>query len=80
MAAGTETAWNYPQENHGTFTYFLLRKLQESKGNATLGELADYVRDNVEKTNMRLRSVRQSPNVNPSHSYDGDWRSLRLAK
>lgn len=80
MAAGTETAWNYPQENHGTFTYFLLRKLQESKGNATLGELADYVRDNVEKTNMRLRSVRQSPNVNPSPSYDGDWRSLRLAK
>lgn len=79
-ATGTETAWNYPQENHGTFTYFLLRKLQESKGNATLGELADYVRDNVEKTNMRLRSVRQSPNVNPSPSYDGDWRSLRLAK
>lgn len=79
-ATGTETAWNYPQENHGTFTYFLLRKLQESKGNATLGELADYVRDNVEKTNMRLRSVRQSPNVNPSPSYDGDWRSLRLAR
>jgi len=42
-ASDKETALPYAEKNHGMFTYFLLKKLQESKGNATLKELSDYV-------------------------------------
>ena len=38
-AQGDETAYQYAEKGHGMFTYFLLKKLQESKGDVTLGEL-----------------------------------------
>ena len=43
-AQGNETAYPYREKRHGLFTYFLLKKLQETKGNTTFGELFDYVR------------------------------------
>ena len=46
-ATGDETAYSYKEKGHGLFTYFLLKKLKESKGNATLGELRDYINTNV---------------------------------
>ena len=43
-ATGDETAYPYDEKGHGLFTYFLLKKLQENKGNVTLGELSAYLR------------------------------------
>lgn len=40
-AQGDETAYPYKEEGHGLFTYYLLKKLQETKGDVTLGELGD---------------------------------------
>ena len=34
-AQGNETAYPYREKRHGLFTYFLLKKLQETKGNTT---------------------------------------------
>ncbi len=39
-AQGDETAYQYNKKKHGMFTYFLLKKLQETRGEATLAELA----------------------------------------
>jgi len=51
-AQGDETAFPYKEKGHEMFTYYLLKKLQESKGNCTLEKLGDYI-----KTNVRQQSV-----------------------
>ena len=40
-ATGDETAYPYKEKGHGLFTYYLLKKLQDTKGDVTLGELSD---------------------------------------
>lgn len=35
-ATGDETAWPYEEKNHGLFTYFLLKKLQSTRGDVSL--------------------------------------------
>ncbi len=42
-AQGDQTAYPYYSKEHGLMTYYLLKKLKESKGNANLGEISDYI-------------------------------------
>ena len=39
-SSGEETAYPYNEKAHGLFTYFLLKKLNETKGKCSLGELS----------------------------------------
>jgi hypothetical protein len=80
-AQGNETAYPYREKSHGMFTYFLLKKLQETAGNVTLGELSDYVIDNVRKTSIVENNGKlQTPTVAISASATSSWRSRRLAR
>ena len=76
-AQGDETAYPYKEKNHGLFTYFLLKKLQETKGNVTLGELADYVTAEVKKKSVIINGKMQTPLVSPSIAAV-DWRNWKL--
>ena len=40
-SSNDETAYPYHEKGHGLFTYFLCKKLQETEGKVTLGELED---------------------------------------
>ena len=62
-AQGDETAYPYEEKQHGLMTYFLLKKLQESKGKATLGELRDYITTNVKKISIVENGKSQTPIV-----------------
>ena len=73
-----QTAHPYKDRKHGFFTYFLLKKLQESKGNATLGEIADYVTKNVKRAVFDEIQFSQTPSVKPSGNFANDWRNIRL--
>ena len=75
---GDETAFPYKGQSHGMFTYFLLKKLQESNGDATLGELGDYIQSNVRQRSIVENSKSQTPTVVPSASVAGDWREIKL--
>jgi hypothetical protein len=80
-AQGDETAYPYKGQNHGMFTYYLLKKLQESSGNVTIGELADYVIDNVKKTSVIKNNGKiQTPTVRASLSSGESWRNNKLVK
>jgi uncharacterized caspase-like protein len=80
-AQGDETAYPYKDKSHGMFTYFLLKKLQESAGNVTIGELADYVIDNVRKTSVIKNNGKiQTPSVSASASAANTWRAQRLIR
>lgn len=74
-ASGSETAYPYLEKGHGMFTYFLLKKIQETKGNVTFGELTDYVIKNVRQKSALNKP--QTPNVLSSYVV-GDWRELKL--
>ena len=76
-AQGDETALPYNEQGHGMFTYFLLKKLQETGGDVSLGDLSDYVTDQVRKMSVVTKSKPQTPTVSTGVSIS-DWRSIKL--
>ena len=79
-AYGDETAFPYHEKGHGMFTYFLLKKLQESKGNITFGELGDYITSNVRQQSVIVNRKSQTPTVIPSNELSENWRVLRFVE
>ena len=77
-AQGDETAFPYREKGHGMFTYFLLKKLQETKGDVTLGELGDYIETNVQRRSIVVNLKSQTPTVVPANAMVNSWRSKRL--
>ncbi len=77
-ASGDETAFAYEEKGHGMFTYFLLKKLQETKGEVSYGELADYIQQNVKQKSIVVSPRLQSPNAISSTAATDSWQSWRL--
>lgn len=73
---GDETAYPYTEKQHGLFTYFLLEKLRDTKGNVTLEELSNYIISNVKKISIVNNGKLQTPTVNTS--LDESWKKLTL--
>ncbi|WP_081832095.1 caspase family protein [Prevotella sp. P6B1] len=76
-AMGDETAWPYKEKGHGTFTYFLLKKLQQSNGEASLDELSDYLLMNVRRQSA-LNLKRQTPSIVPAIELGEEWRNWKM--
>jgi len=79
-ANGNETALPWKEKNHGLFTYYLLKKLKNTKGNATLQEIADYVTSEVKKTATLQFNKVQSPSMNASGSLSMQLDKKKLKK
>lgn len=77
-AQGDETAYPYKEQKHGMFTYYLLKKLQETKGEVTLGEICDYVTSEVRKHSIVINGKMQTPSVIPSLIIGDSWRNWKL--
>ena len=73
-----QTAFPYEQQRHGLFTYYLLDAIRNSKGDITLGELADYVTDAVKHQSIDLIGTLQSPSVSFSPSIKDSWRDIKF--
>ena len=77
-AQGDETAYPYEEQRHGMFTYYLLKKLQETKGEATLGEICDYVTSEVRKQSIVINGKMQTPTLTSSSVIGESWRNWKL--
>jgi hypothetical protein len=78
-AQGDETAYPFKSQRHGLFTYYILDKMQQSGGNTTLGELSDYVTQNVKrKAVVENNGKSQTPTVIVSCN-NNNWRDWRFA-
>jgi len=75
---GDETAFPFYEKGHGMFTFFLLKKLQESKGEATLGELSEFIATNVRQQSIINNNKSQTPNVTPSSDIGEKWKGMKL--
>lgn len=73
-----QKALSYKEKKHGMFTYFLLKKLQESRGDISYWDLFNYVNENVHKmtsrTQIQIPGYMVSPNL-----YDG-WKNMKVNK
>ena len=77
-ATGTQTAMPYPEQRHGLFTYYLLKKLQETKGKVTLGELGDYLTSKVSQKAQVVNRKPQTPTIEPSLALRDKWKNIKL--
>ena len=77
-AQGDETAYPFKSQKHGMFTYYLLKKLQETQGKATLGELGDYLTTEVKRQSFVENNKVQTPTIVPSAGLQNTWRGLTL--
>lgn len=77
-SSGDETAMTYEEKQHGLFTYYLLKKLQETSGNVTYNELADYISKNVKKDAFLLNEKPQTPVVATSPAVSSSWKNMKL--
>lgn len=75
---GDETAYQYNEKGHGLFTYFLLKKMQESNGNTTLYDLGQYIVNNVRQTSVLRNKKKQTPAVCVSSALDNIWENWKL--
>lgn len=77
-ASGDETAMPYKEKRHGLFTYFLLKKIQETKGEVSYGELADYIKSNVKKEAFLTNEKPQNPVIATSTQASDSWKTTKL--
>lgn len=77
-SSGDETAMTYPEKGHGLFTYFLLKKLQETQGNVSYSDLADYINKNVKKEAFLINEKPQTPVVATSVAVSKNWGGMKL--
>lgn len=77
-ATDEQTAFPYTEKGHGMFTYYLLKKIRETKGECTLGELSTYICDEVAKQSIVTNGREQTPTTRSSASVTDSWRNLKL--
>lgn len=76
-SSGDETSTVFRETKHGYFTYFLLKKLKQSKGTVNFDDLHHYITKSVQKE-TGLNGVIQTPEVNVSYEAAEKWREWRL--
>lgn len=77
-ASGTETALAYEEQAHGLFSYFVMKKLQDTKGEVSYGELYDYVKKNVMRKSIVAKGKKQTPCVTVSPKMQNIWKNIKF--
>lgn len=76
-SSSNEVAHQYEEKSHGLFTYYLLKKLQETKGDINLGDLFDYIEKEVVRTSLTVIRKSQTPSVAAGSTASG-WAERKL--
>ena len=79
-SSGDQKSFPFKEKAHGMFTYYLLKKLQESKGDVNYDELAKYIKDNVEQNSLLKNNTLQNPSILVSPQIGESWKSWSLKR
>ena len=77
-SSGDQSSLPFQKEKHGMFTYHLLKKLQNSKGNVTLDELASYLKKEVSVQSLIINEQDQDPVINVSNQVKSQWLNWKF--
>ena len=73
-SSGEQSALPYTAEKHGLFTFYLLKKIQESSGQVTYEQLSNYLKSTVGQESLRKNGKPQDPEVQVSPAAENKWR------
>ena len=77
-AQGDETAYPYKEKGHGLFTYYLLKKLKETKGSVTYCDLSNYLQDQIGRRSIVVNGKPQTPSISVSSELGDQWKNWKL--
>jgi hypothetical protein len=77
-SSGKEVSLPYEAQSHGLFTYYLLKKLQETQGNVTLDEVGQYLEQEIPRASLLENGLLQRPQVLVSPDLDEKWMSWKF--
>ncbi|RPH34353.1 MAG: hypothetical protein EHM93_00875 [Bacteroidales bacterium] len=76
-STGVESSGVYREKHHGYMTYYLLKKLQETKGDITYKDLSDFVIEIVTKETTLIGKT-QTPQLNYSINIENAWQNWSI--
>jgi hypothetical protein len=79
-SSSNESSLAFEKQQHGMFSYYLLKKLQESKGDVSFKDLADYLQKKVSVQSILVNNKEQVPNTNISPDIIGEWKEMKLSE
>jgi len=77
-STGEQTAQALNREKHGLFTYYLLKKLKETSGNVTYGDLFEYILKNVQLDALTENNKPQVPVYISGDIVGEKWKTWKL--
>lgn len=77
-SSGNEYSTIYEAKQHGMFTYFLLKKIQETRGQLTYRELHDYLQNTVNLESLKVNAKTQNPTFYGSEEAMAEWETWKL--
>lgn len=77
-SSGIQSSLPLKEQKHGMFTYYLLKKLQETKGDVSYGELSKYLNENVSLQSVLVNDKEQTPQTNVSSEMLNEWENFKI--
>lgn len=77
-SSGDQSSLSYREKEHGIFTYFLLKKLKETKGKVSYSSLANYLIETVTLQSILINDKEQTPQINISEDIINSWKSMMI--
>jgi hypothetical protein len=77
-SSAEESSTIYKDKNHGMFTYFLLKKMQETKGNVSYKNMFDDVYAKVRLESVTINNKNQTPQISGSPDVQLTWETWRF--
>jgi hypothetical protein len=72
-SSGDQSAQAHDQQQHGLLTYFFLKKLQETSGKVTYGEMEEYLEREVLSQALKINQKPQDPEVQTGINIKDNW-------
>lgn len=76
-SSGEQSASAYKDKRHGLFTYFLLKKIQETKGDITYSELYESLKE-IGVQSVKVNNNEQDPQLLSSEVIGDSWKKWKL--
>jgi hypothetical protein len=77
-SSGNQSSYSYASKNHGMFTYFLLKSIQESNGDITYGDMWEKVKNKVSFESVKINSKEQNPQKNIGLEVENEWSKWKF--
>lgn len=77
-SSGDQSSLPFKEKQHGMFTYYLLKKIQETNGDISYADLFDYVKREVDLNCVKINSKEQTPSVLYAPQLGENWKSWKL--